>query len=712
MKRSFLYIAAFLILLSSIGAWAYYYLDYSQWVEKNSTNTTSSGLEKISSETKTWPKVYEHMTPERVSKNDYFKWEFIANDIAWVYSRRDAIVKDILVDVWDSVRKWDVLALLLEPWVEGQAATTLKSRSTRVDSQWKILSETKKVLSAKIEEFDGKISEKEVVLNEMIKNYNQKIALSENAYETKKQSLQLALEKERTVLSTLTTRLKNTKVVENDDVDTLTVQIDNLKNTQTQKKETLQTELENLQNKHAEELSDLETNIVQRKELFQLKMDELYTQVIPLIYIWEESSIDYDSISKGDLNDYFSAKDSVNLSTLLEKVREYQAAKDSFDIDTQYNLLEEVIDYTLIGLESTLFSLGDTEETTVTSYIWKAQTYKSILVSQKELYSDTQSDVTVLKAGQKKEKESIESAIEQIDADTLAQIVNLQKQTETQQIQWTVNTDDIQKQIEEQVSKISLLESDIALYKDENSVALIRSEKSLKTWALQAEIATLRKSKKLLIANENMKITRAWNDLLEAKADLDKEYVESKDYRIISPFTGIVSKRDLEVWQKVTQSKEAFRLIWVATDLAKWAKKEVKFYVPEYLLSEITIGKEINFSTTDDSGKLYTAKVWRISPEIDSETLTVTVQAKVQGNLSLPHKSTLRVWLETKENTFKVPASAIYNKWERKIVYYKKENGKLWVKDITIISDDWEFALVAWEFDETLKVVTTAIFVK
>ena len=699
-------------MLSIIGTWAYYYLDFSQWSEKSSPNTTSDASEKTSTDTKKWPKIYEHMNPERISKNDYFKWEFIANDIAWVYSRRDAIVKDILVDVWDKVKKWDVLALLLEPWVEGQAASTLKSRSTRVDSQWKILAEAKKVLSAKIEEFDGKISEKEIVLNEMIKNYNQKIALSENAYETKKQSLQLALEKEKKVLSTLTTRLKNIKVVENDDVDTLTVQIDNLKNTQAQKKETLKIELENLQDKHTEELSDLETNIIQRKELFQLKMDELYTQVIPLIYIWEESNIDYDSISKGDLNDYFSGKDSVNLSTLLEKVREYQAIKDTFDVDTQYNLLGEILKYTTIGLESTIFSIGDTEEATVTSYLWKAQAYKSALVSQKELYSDTQSDVSILKAGQKKETESIESAIEQIDADTVAQIINLQKRTETQQTKGWVGTDDIQKQIEEQVSKISSLESDIALYKDENSVELIRSEKSLKTWTLQAEIATLRKSKKLLIANENMKITRAWNDLSEAKADLNKEYVESKDYRIISPFTGTISKRDLEVWQKVTQNKEAFRLIWVATDLAKWAKKEVKFYVPEYLLSEITIGKEINFSTTDDSGKLYTAKVWRISPEIDSETLTVMVQAKVRDNLSLPHKATLRVWLETKENTFKVPASTIYSKWERKIIYYKKENGKLWVKDITIISDDWEFALVAWEFDETLKVVTTAIFVK
>jgi hypothetical protein len=87
--------------------------------------------------------------------------------------------------------------------------------------------------------------------------------------------------------------------------------------------------------------------------------------------------------------------------------------------------------------------------------------------------------------------------------------------------------------------------------------------------------------------------------------------------------------------------------------------------------------------------------VYRISPEIDPETRAITVQAKVDETLSISNKSSLRVTLETESLSYKIPTASIYNKGERKILYYKKENGKLGVQDISIISDDGEYSLVS-----------------
>ncbi len=67
-----------------------------------------------------YKKEYEHSFPSRVSKNDYLKWEFISNDIASIYPRREALVRDILVDIWDNVQVWDTLAILFNPWVEWE----------------------------------------------------------------------------------------------------------------------------------------------------------------------------------------------------------------------------------------------------------------------------------------------------------------------------------------------------------------------------------------------------------------------------------------------------------------------------------------------------------------------------------------------------------------------------------------------------------------
>jgi hypothetical protein len=119
---------------------------------------------------------------------------------------------------------------------------------------------------------------------------------------------------------------------------------------------------------------------------------------------------------------------------------------------------------------------------------------------------------------------------------------------------------------------------------------------------------------------------------------------------------------------------EAFRLTDVKTTLSKITKKEVKFLVPESLKENIVMGKEIIFSLGDNESNSYTGSIYRISPEVDEQSLSIIVQAKVNDNISFPNKSTLRVSLETQQELFKVPSSTIYSKQERKIIYYKKDN--------------------------------------
>jgi hypothetical protein len=96
-----------------------------------------------------------------------------------------------------------------------------------------------------------------------------------------------------------------------------------------------------------------------------------------------------------------------------------------------------------------------------------------------------------------------------------------------------------------------------------------------------------------------------------------------------------------------------------------------------------------------DEAKSFTGTIYRISPEIDPTTRAITVQAKVNDNLSFSNKSSLRVTFTSHTLTYQIPTSSIYNKGERKIVYYKKDNGKLGIQDIIIISEDGEFSLVS-----------------
>ncbi|MDQ7022437.1 MAG: HlyD family efflux transporter periplasmic adaptor subunit [Candidatus Gracilibacteria bacterium] len=228
-----------------------------------------------------------------------------------------------------------------------------------------------------------------------------------------------------------------------------------------------------------------------------------------------------------------------------------------------------------------------------------------------------------------------------------------------------------------------------------------KSDKSLLIKKLQAELETIKQSKKLLIANENRNITSIKNEIAVAKSNLNNEYIASGDYKIISPFSGVISKRNINIGEKISKNIESFRLTQVENSLSKITKKEIKFFVPESLKDSIDMNKEIIFTVGNNKSKSFTGTIHRISEEIDDNNFSITVQAKVDENIKIPNKSTIRVTIETTKEIFKIPTTAIYNKEERKIIYYKKENGKFDVKDISIISDDGEYSLVSGDLMKT-----------
>ncbi len=616
-----------IVLLASV-------LGYNYVSSQNKSKESTSSMSMESKE-----KTYEHIFPEQVTKSDFFQGTFMQNDVAGIFPRREALVKDILVDIWDEVKEWQTLAILFEPGVSGQAGSNIGLKSTMLSSSNKILADTKKIASAKITEFDTKIKEKEILLSETLNNFDIKISQAQNTYDTRSESLSNTLEVEQKVLSTLEISLENALITKE------------------------------------EKILEAKNNIPQKEALLGSKIDEVYTGVIPLIYVGEENEVDYNDIRRWDLSQFFSARNSQVKNDLVLEVKRFQNERYTLDTLWKYELLLQIVRLTVSGLENTLYSVSDTDEATVKSYIQGAKIFETSLLSQKEVYDDA---VASLKIVEVSEAEKI-SAIEQ--------------------------------KIEEQKAKIQRVKSDNELFTTDNSVELTESEKKLQVEKLTAELDTLRKSRDLLVANEDKQITSAANSVAIAQADLNKEYVASGDYKIISPFSWVISKRDVKIWAMVSPKNEAFRITGVDNSLSRVTKQEIKFYVPENLQDQIESGQEIYFSTANES-KSFSWTIYRISSEIDPATRSITVQAKVDESIKISNESSIRVTLESETLTYRVPTSSIYNKGERKIMYYKKDNGKLGVQDITILSDDGEFALVSWDFDATMKVVTTPIFIK
>lgn len=613
MKRNkWLYLALISALI--IIGWIYY------WVLNSSQTEIIPEKEKNISK-----KEYLHTFPEQFSKNDYFKWEFISNDIASIYPRREWLVRDILVDIWDEVQAGDTLAILFNSWVAWEAASKINIKNTIVSTKNNILDETIQVKNAKIAELDQKINEAEIILEETINSFNTKISLVW-------------------------------------DIDTLwseyQVELKSLEN--------LKINLQNAELTQAQLISDSLNNIQQKEELLNTKMNEVYNKILPILYIWNEEDTDYNNINSYDFSDYFWATDSKITWEFIIKIKEYHKEKNTLNIDLKYTKLFEINNDLIKVLQNTITSL-DIPEASIVSNISNINWYKTSLIIQKEILDDAKNMQKILWVNQ---NEKIQNIIVQIDTK----------------------------------------ENEIDLLQTKNWV--ISADQNLAVSKMKAEIDTLIKSKELLIANENKNIVSIENEISIAKADLNSESIKYWDYKIVSPFSWIVSKRSMQIGENISTNMEIFRLTNIETTLSRITKKEIKFLVPESLWKNIVMWKEIIFSIWNNESMSYTGSIYRISPEIDQLTSSIIVQAKVDENISLANQSTLRVSLETQQELYKIPSSTIYNKEERKIIYYKKDNWKLWVRDINIVSNDWEYSLITWNIDKNLQVVTTPIFIK
>lgn len=191
------------------------------------------------------------------------------------------------------------------------------------------------------------------------------------------------------------------------------------------------------------------------------------------------------------MSQFFSARNSQIKNDLVLEINTFQNERGLLDVLAKYQLLLNINKLLVSGLENTSYSVGDTDEATVKSYITRAKLYETSLINQKEVYDDAIASLKVLEVS---EAEKI-SGLEQ--------------------------------QIEQQKAKIARVESDNNLFVTDNSVKLTESEKNLQVEKLTAELDTLRKTRSLLVANENKQITSASNSVAIARADLNKEYVAS-----------------------------------------------------------------------------------------------------------------------------------------------------------------------------------------
>jgi|GEM_PF-922699 multidrug efflux pump subunit AcrA (membrane-fusion protein) len=224
---------------------------------------------------------------------------------------------------------------------------------------------------------------------------------------------------------------------------------------------------------------------------------------------------------------------------------------------------------------------------------------------------------------------------------------------------------------------------------------------------LKSQLKTAQDNYGLIDSQQKQLIERTEKTVQIANASLRAESTQSGHHQIRSPFSGIISKRFIDVGEIVMTSRPAFELVDVPTSLSKEAKTEIKFGLPEHLQLSVDIGSTITFLAPGNDEMLYEAIVTRKSPQVDIETHTITIQAKLSDDISLPHHSSVRIRIdEHGEPVFRVPSYAVKREAEKNILWIlDDETSEPIQKSITVIAEDGEFAEVSGDITTDMLLV-------
>jgi RND family efflux transporter MFP subunit len=116
-----------------------------------------------------------------------------------------------------------------------------------------------------------------------------------------------------------------------------------------------------------------------------------------------------------------------------------------------------------------------------------------------------------------------------------------------------------------------------------------------------------------------LKQERAMRDLADKKL---------RDTRILAPFSGYVKERNVTVGQYLKVQTPVMAIVNVDP-------MRVRVKVPEKMSAWVPVGQPANVSVEAYPDRMFTGKIWRINPSVDSQTRTFDAEALIENHQGL-----------------------------------------------------------------------------
>lgn len=588
----------------------------------------------------------------------------ISHETANIFPRREGIIKDIYFDIGDEVQEGQIVASLLPRGVEGESEAMIAEKTARQ------------------QQAQTDLLYAQNVSKEAIANARQKVVEIE-------QSIIAAHENKDVAIKTALHFAENVRHEEDKKVESALQKIEVSKTNITSTKEAI-IKAETDRDKKIERA---EANIIQSIEQAEVSIIHL-RQTIEQVLLG-----DIRANNRSSLKQLYDKDVAFELGALKPQARidTVDAFNQLLDFENSFILLdanqkqEEINSFLSMALK-TAHIVEDLLKGTITHmHFQQSELTKSInsVHSAKVNILKTKEKVENMLLGLKilnsSETEFI-SNLEQKLLEQEEQLLEVEKNVDLSRAQSTKNSSNKYDELE-QIETMEL-----------NKIIL-----------LEEKMETAQQNLRLIETQQYKNIAKAREMVNVSKASLGTELAKSNHREIRSPFTGIISKRFIEVGQLVESSMSSFELIGVETSLAKKAKAEIKFGLPEGLINELSIGDSVEFFPVSNELESYKAMVRRISPQIDMASHTITIQAKIADNIDLPHHTSIRVRLnEKREPVYSVPSMSVKRMDDKNFIWILVEGEEKKI-EVHVVSEDGEWAEVKGDINKKMEVVVNPV---
>jgi len=180
---------------------------------------------------------------------------------------------------------------------------------------------------------------------------------------------------------------------------------------------------------------------------------------------------------------------------------------------------------------------------------------------------------------------------------------------------------------------LAFIDDDIPLSQYRQAVSQVLSaENNLKIAKLSLKSdEKLRKNdyiSQIAYENSHLTVKNAEASLLSAKANLNMMEKGYKDTRIMSPISGLVSRKHISLGMMVSPGMPLYRVVNLTT-------LKVEVGVPQDIIQFVQVGSKANVIISALNDKIFGGTVRYISPQADESTGVFTVEIHVKNSKDL-----------------------------------------------------------------------------